>query len=178
MAEFIRKVLFAIFKKESKAGSLIDRFITEEILNYLIFGVCTTAVNIITYSVLIRLMPGKVTVCNAISWIVAVLFAFITNKLFVFKSKSFSPPVFFKEFSTFMASRILTGLMETFLPAQLIRAGFDMELFGTEGLPAKLVVGIAIIILNYVFSKLISFRKKKPETASPEASADDNNEEE
>ncbi len=178
MAELIRKILFKIIKKDSKPGKLIDRFLTAEILNYLIFGVCTTAVNVVTYSVLIRLMPGKVTVCNAISWITAVLFAFITNKLFVFKSKSFAPRVFFKEITTFFASRILTGLMETFLPTQLIRAGFDMELFGTEGLPAKLVVGVAIIIINYVFSKTVSFRRSKPEQPSEESVPDENNEEE
>ena len=163
MAEKLRTLLFRIFGKDTFIGKIIDKILTREIITYLFFGLCTTAVNLISYSILIRLFPGKVAPCNAASWLLAVLFAFFTNKLFVFESKSFEAKLVAKEFSTFMASRVLTGLMETFLPSLLIKAGLDMPLFGTEGLPAKLAVGIIIIILNYLFSKLVSFRKKTEE---------------
>ena len=160
MIEKLRNVLFRIFKKDSFIGKVIDKVVTREIITYLFFGVCTTAVNFIIYTVLIRNMPGRVTLCNTIAWVAAVLFAFVTNKLFVFESKSLAPGVLFKEFFTFIASRILTGLMEMFLPTLLIKAGLDMRIFGVEGMAAKIIVGVAIIILNYVFSKLIIFRKK------------------
>ena len=178
MIEKLRNFLFRIFKKDSFIGKIADKVVTREIITYLFFGVCTTAVNFTIYTVLIRNMPGRVTLCNSIAWVAAILFAFVTNKHFVFESKSLAPGVLFKEFFTFVAARILTGLMEMFLPTLLIKAGLDMRIFGVEGMAAKIIVGIAIIILNYVFSKLIIFRKKNsrgeeiPAEESSESSAE------
>ena len=160
MIEKMRELLFRIFKKDSFFGKIIDKVFTREIITYLIFGVLTTLVNWTVYAVLIRLMPGKITLCNALAWVPAILFAFFTNKFFVFQSKDKKVSTLFREFFIFVSSRILTGLMEMFLPALLVRAGFDARLFGTEGMAAKITVGIAVVILNYVFSKLLAFRKK------------------
>lgn len=162
----LRGLLFKIFKPETALGKLIDKLVTKEIISYLFFGVMTTLVNFITYSLLVKFAFGnnpdssQVTLSNGIAWCAAVIFAFFTNKLFVFESKSFAPLTFMKEFFSFVGARIVTGLMETFIPTLLINAGLDGTLFGVKGLIAKLVVAIAVIILNYVFSKLISFRKK------------------
>lgn len=165
----LRNILFKIFKPDTALGKIIDKLVTKEIISYLFFGVMTTLVNFVTYSLLVKLVfngdpsDTQVTISNAVAWCAAVIFAFFTNKLLVFESKSFKPLVFIKEFTSFVGARIVTGLMETFFPTWLMKAGLNQELFGVKGLPAKLVVAIVVIILNYVFSKLISFRKK-PET--------------
>ncbi len=160
MIEKLRNLLFRIFKKDGFIGKIIDKVVTREIITYLFFGVCTTAVNFVIYTLLIRNMPGRVTLCNSVAWVAAILFAFVTNKIFVFESRSFAPGVLIKEFFTFVAARILTGLMEMFLPTLLIKAGLDMRIFNVEGMAAKIAVGVVIIVLNYIFSKLIIFRKK------------------
>ena len=173
MIEKLRELLFKIFKKESFLGKIIDKLVTKEIVTYIIFGVLTTLVNFLTYTAVIKTFgdsevilfkifgDSKVTLCNGIAWAVAVLFAFITNKLFVFESKSFAPAVFFNEFFAFFSTRIFTGLLEIFLPELLMKIGLDQKLFGVEGMLAKVVVAVIVVILNYVFSKLVAFRKKK-----------------
>lgn len=166
---FFRKIFFKIFKPETALGKIIDKLVTKEVVSYLIFGVLTTVVNMVTYSVLTVAAfnnaptDAQVTLSNGIAWCVAVIFAFFTNKLFVFESKSFRPSVFVKEFIAFVGSRIVTGLMETFFPTWLMKAGLDQTLFGVKGLLAKVVVAVVVIILNYIFSKLIAFRKKDNE---------------
>lgn len=171
--EGLRKILFKIFKPETALGKIVNKLVTKEIISYLFFGVMTTLVNFVTYSLLVKLAFGgnpadsQVTLSNGIAWCVAVIFAFFTNKLFVFESKSFAFGTFIKEFTSFVGARILTGLMETFCPTLLMKAGLDQSLFGIKGIIAKLVVAVAVIILNYVFSKLISFRKR-PEASENE----------
>lgn len=137
----------------------------KEIVNYLIFGVLTTAVNWVTYILLVKLAgmgatDTKITIANAIAWVVAVTFAFITNKLWVFESRSFSANVFWKEAAAFFGARIFTGLFEMFLPTALMKLGMDQPLFGVEGFLAKIVTSVLVIILNYVLSKLLVFRRK------------------
>ena len=166
MTETLRNILFKVFKKESLPGRIIDKIVTREILMYLIFGVLTTLVNYTATILLSRYVftsqqSGQFTLCNAVAWAVSVLFAFFTNKLFVFESKSFAPAVFAKEFISFVAARALSGIIEIFMPELLMKAGLDQTLFGVKGMPAKLAVSIFVIIFNYVFSKLVSFRKKK-----------------
>ena len=166
MIEKIRNLLFRIFKKESFFGKIIDKVFTEEIILYIVFGALTTLVNF-TATVLLRKFvftteqTGEFTLCNAIAWGISVIFAFFTNKLFVFKSKSFAPAVFTKEFISFVAARAFTGALEIILPEALMKAGLDQTLFGVKGMVAKIAVSVFIIVLNYVFSKLVSFRKKK-----------------
>lgn len=131
----------------------------KEILLYLIFGVATTAVNFVIYTLLETLFHCNITLNNAVSWFGAVIFAFITNKLFVFESKEFRGPVLIKEMLSFFGARIVSGLIEIVLPEQLVNLGLDTELFGVRGLVAKALVSVIVIILNYVFSKLFIFRK-------------------
>ena len=104
----------------------------KEIIMYLIFGVATTGVNWVVYSLLMKAVlvhaPGsddvKMTVSNVIAWIAAVIFAFITNKLWVFESKSWVPKVAAREFVSFVASRLATGVIEwLFLPHIALPAG-------------------------------------------------------
>ncbi len=128
---------------------------------YLIFGVSTTLVNWIVYTLLVSLANANITLSNAIAWFAAVIFAYITNKRFVFESKSWSASVLVKEITSFFGARIASGVFEIFLPALLMKIGLDQSLFGIEGFVAKAVVSVLIIVLNYIFSKLFVFKNKK-----------------
>lgn len=160
----------------------------KEIVLYLIFGVATTLVNWIVYLLFNNLIFNRffsentaMTAANAVAWFLAVLFAFVTNKLIVFKSKEKTARILIPELLSFYASRGLTGLLEIFVPTLLANAGITFTLLGDggifpnalrdsgfiyttlsdRGLVPKMIVAVVVIILNYVFSKLIVFRKKK-----------------
>lgn len=130
-----------------------------EIITYLFYGVGTTVANLIIYAVAVSLGMG-ITVSNAIAWFGAVVFAFVTNKLFVFESKSWAWRTTLSEAGKFLGARIFSGILEITLPTVLFWIGLNQSLFGVEGLVAKIIVSIFIIILNYILSKIIVFRKK------------------
>lgn len=128
---------------------------------YLIFGGATTFVNWLVYAVTVKAVTDNLTAANAVAWAAAVLFAFVTNKLFVFESKSWKIGTAISEFVKFIAARVATGVIDIFLPSLLFSAGLDGTVLGIEGAVAKLITGVIVIVLNYVFSKLIVFRNKK-----------------
>ena len=151
-----------------KIKRLLNKY--KELITYVVFGALATLVNWAAYTISTKVMtPATPTglsefqlgVCNAIAWTAGVLFAFVTNKLWVFESKSREPKVVAKEFVSFVAARGVTGVMETVCPSLLVKIGLSQTLFGIEGAVAKLLVSVIVVILNYVFSKLIVFRKKK-----------------
>ena len=151
-----------------------------EVIDYLFWGVMTTLVSFVTYSVFVVLLSLglknaevsllgmsfsiSITIANILSWICAVLFAFVTNKLFVFKSKSFARGVFLPEFAKFISARILTGILEMVGVPLLVSFGLGMTIFGVEGAISKIVVTVLVIILNYVFSKIFRFKTKEPDS--------------
>ena len=136
-----------------------------EIIMYLIMGVATTVVNWVTYAVFIRVLSDcshKVFYSNTLAWIFGVVFAYITNKIWVFESHNWELSFIFKEAGLFLSARIITGLLEIVgVPFLVDTLGFKMPLFGTEGMMAKVLVSVIVTILNYVFSKLIVFKGKK-----------------
>ena len=105
----------------------------------------------------------NMTVSNAIAWFVAVVFAYITNKLFVFESKSWKLTEVWKEVVKFFGARIATGVIEIGGLPLLFYIGVKQSLFGVEGFLAKILVSIIVVILNYVFSKIFVFKAKKEE---------------
>ena len=130
-----------------------------EIIMYLIFGVLTTLVSLISYSLLIKFLPLSITAASAISWVIAVSFAFVTNKQFVFKSRSREKKTVLKELASFFLARGISGIVEIFLPEILFKIGLSFSLFGVKGLVSKIIVNVIVIILNYIFSKLWVFKK-------------------
>ena len=121
-----------------------------EVLMYLVFGGLTTLVNIVAFFIL-RKLSVSVYISNLIAWVVAVLFAFITNKLFVFESKDKGK--IGKEIISFFGFRILSlgvDMGAMYLLLQVINTG---EVF------AKIIANVLVIILNYIFSKLFVFKK-------------------
>ena len=122
---------------------------------YAIFGVLTTVINIAVYW-LCRNVLGLANVPGTvIAWVAAVLFAFITNKLFVFDSKDMSMRVFFSEMIRFFLARIATGILEVLI----MFIGVDV-LHGPS-MVLKVITNIIVIIVNYILSKLLVFIKKK-----------------
>ena len=130
----------------------------KQIILYLFFGVTTTVVNWCIYAPLHDLLQVDMTLSNAAAWLGAVLYAFITNKLFVFESKSMTAKV--QEGAKFLGSRVLSGAVEILLPTALYAIGLKQALFGIEGGIAKALVSVIIIVLNYVLSRFLVFRKK------------------
>lgn len=96
---------------------------------------------------------------NIIAWFAGVAVAFITNKIWVFESREKSPKKVFKELSLFVTSRLITGFIEWFGLPLVIMLGMNQTLFGIEGFFAKVIISVIVVILNYVFSKLIVFKK-------------------
>ena len=102
----------------------------------------------------------NIEISNAIAWFTAVVFAYITNKLFVFESKSWNVAEVWKEVVKFFGARIATGVVEIGGLPLLYYIGVKQSLFGVEGFVAKILVSVIVVILNYVFSKIFVFNKK------------------
>ena len=143
-----------------------------ELIKYLFWGVLTTIVSWGSYSLFALAlqnsannheffhMPVNVFFSNILSWVCAVLFSFVTNKIWVFNSTCWRPSVFLKEFWKFVSSRLATGLLEMVAVPFLVSLGVNYTIFGIEGMLAKVIVSLIIVILNYFFSKYIVFREK------------------
>lgn len=131
----------------------------QEIINYLIVGVLTTLVSIFTYFILSLILDINNNIlfifANIISWICAVVFAYITNKRFVFNSATFNRKEEIKLFSIFVSSRITTLLIE------LIFMFLTVKVLLLNDKISKVIAQIIVIILNYIISKIFVFKKKK-----------------
>ena len=126
----------------------------KDIILYLFFGGCTTVINIIAYylSYNIAGIPNVPSTC--IAWIIAVLFAYLTHKVFVFESRSFAREVLLREGLQFFGCRLLTGIMDVAIMYVAV------DLMGWNALLWKILSNILVIVLNYIASKLLIFKKK------------------
>lgn len=138
-----------------------------ELINYVIFGVLATIVNLVSFK-LIGLLLGEslYLVTNIISWIITVIFAYFTNKIWVFKSNSWEIRVLLKELVGFFGARLFSLAVEEaglWLLIDLLKMkeySFSMLQFDITGsMIAKIIMQVVVVILNYVFSKLIIFKK-------------------
>lgn len=125
-----------------------------DIVSYLFFGALTTIVNYLVYFPLYNLLGLSAVLCNAIAWIVSVVFAFLTNKPFVFKSHDWSPKTVMHELVKFLGCRIVSGLAES----AIIFVTVDLMLL--NGNLWKILTSVLVIVLNYIGSKLFVFRRK------------------
>lgn len=157
-----------------KIKSIIKKLINKETVTYLVFGVLTTVVNFGVFKVFDMIFTSATEtdltlVTNVIAWIAAVVFAYVTNKLFVFESKSWRPDVLRKEIPSFVGARLLSlGIEELGLLIFITWLGFDefvLEIFPGFALGGKMLVKIAlaviVVVVNYIFSKFIIFGKKE-----------------
>ncbi len=150
------------FIKNEKLMNLIRKVISKEVVSYLFFGVLTTVVALITFGFFNKFVD--VLISNVISWIAAVTFAYITNKLFVFDSKSWKWRVISKEIPSFAGARLVTlGIEEAGLIILIKWLHLDVPLtlsFISGEMVIKIFISIIVVILNYVFSKILIFKKK------------------
>ena len=125
----------------------------KEIILYLFFGGLTTVVNLAVYYPLYNMAGLSGTVSNIIAWAAAVLFAFFTNKPFVFESHDWSKAVVLPEFAKFVGCRVGSGVLETVFIAVTV------DLLKLNGNFMKVIIAVAVVLINYVGSKLL-FKKK------------------
>lgn len=133
----------------------------EEAVNYLFFGFLAFLVNMIAYAAAAKVLGADndkvmlVLVATSFAWIAAVLFAYWTNRTFVFKSKITDKAGVSKEFLTFVGARVVTGVMELAIMYIMV------DIADIDDMIAKFVCNIIVIVSNYVFSKLWVFKKKE-----------------
>ena len=134
-----------------KIRQLVEKY--WDILSYLFFGVLTTVVNYVVYLPCYNILGFSAVASNGIAWVVAVAFAYLTNKPFVFKSHDWSAKTVVPELSKFIGCRIGSGLAESLI---LLVA---VDLLGWNGNLWKLLTNVLVVILNYIGSKLLVFKK-------------------
>ncbi len=178
---------------------LFKKIVNRETIFYVVFGVLTTLVNFGVFHVLDKLFEATVKidmthVSNTAAWIAAVAFAYVTNKLFVFESKSWAPAVVRREVISFAGARLLSfGFEELglFIFINLCRfdrfvlslgmifaksdkisallAAHNLTDFAIGGkMMTKIGLSVVVLILNYIFSKFYIFRKKQEEPKEEE----------
>lgn len=142
---------------------LIEKFFTAEVLTYIFFGVLTTVVNTLAFELFYNDLGLTSAIAKCIAFAFAVLFAFVTNKLFVFRSKSWAKNVVSKEFSAFFLTRLGAFLLELGALSfcdYVLHVG-SQSLFGIDGVRiAQFALSLISVILNYIFSKFLIFKKK------------------
>ncbi len=157
--EAIEKFFLSIARK-LKLGVLADFYEAHiEGMRYLVFGALSTLVNILTYFLCSNLIfqglgdIAKVNISEGISFIVAVIFAYITNKICVFQSKTDSKKGLFREMVSFLGCRLFTEAISFGMMNFAIVIQFNDNMM-------KIIANIVVIILNFIFSKIWIFKKE------------------
>jgi len=131
--------------------------VNRETITYGIAGVSTTVVNFIAYHLFCNIMGIPNLIANAIAWVIAVAFAYVVNARWVFQDKQEEAAEETKKIAKFFGARIITFGVEELGMFILV------DLLHGNNLIMKAVVAVLVIILNYIFSKLFVFTKKKGE---------------
>ena len=124
----------------------------KSIILYIIFGVLTTLINIVVYYICSYILGLDTILSNVIAWILSVLFAYMTNRKWVFESKTIERKDVFKEITSFFGCRLTTGVVD------IIIMYLFVDVWGFSGLITKCFSNIIVIVANYVASKLIIFK--------------------
>ncbi len=150
---------------------MIKRIVRQyrELIVYLVFGVLTTVVNLVSFYFLEQYNSGaSYLINNAIAWVIAVVFAFVTNKLYVFRSSSFKASLLVREISEFLGARVFSFLVEEagmwFFVEQLRFNRISYTVLGiqlTGEMMTKILLAVVVVIMNYFFSKYIIFKKER-----------------
>lgn len=135
---------------------LIKKFCTREVILYIVFGVLTTCVNIVSFIILSSVFSIEENLASNIGIVIAVLFAYFTNRKLVFNSTASTFTQKLKEFGKFILGRAFTMIVESvgfwFLFSIINITYFD-------GLVSKLIISVIVIILNFFISKFFAFKK-------------------
>lgn len=132
-------------------SSLLSKLINYETISYLIVGVLTTVISIAVFAICHRRFKRGTVFSNIVSWVIAVAFAFVANKIFVFQSPSWSMAVVIKELAGFVSARLLTlGFDVAFVYVTVDRLHWNDIL-------SKTASNVVVMIVNYIASKLFIF---------------------
>lgn len=136
----------------AKIKELIAKY--KELIAYGIFGVLTTVINIVVYTVCYNRLGISNVVSNIVAWILSVLFAYVTNKIWVFESRATEIKVLLYEMGTFFGCRLATGLLDLFIMY------ITVDGLALNSTLMKCISNVIVIITNYIFSKLVIFKRK------------------
>lgn len=131
--------------------SSIEKY--KAIILYILFGVLTTMINLVSYTGMIYL-HWNVQLSVILSWLITVISAYLTNRKWVFNSKATTSVELLREFLAFLSSRVLTLILE------MIIIWFGVQLLKQDPLIWKLIDNVVVVIFNYIISKLFVFKRK------------------
>ncbi len=126
----------------------------KEVISYLFFGVLTTVVNFVVYFACTDGLHINYLAATAVSWVAAVLFAYVTNRKWVFESKVRGFMPILREMAVFVGCRVFSGVMDMGIMF------ISVDMIGISDRIAKFITQVAVVVLNYIFSKIIIFRNK------------------
>lgn len=140
---------------------LFQKFVNRETISYVAVGVLTTAVDYVVFWLVNEALKrtgmdvaATATWAQAVSWFAAVVFAYFTNKVFVFRNKNYEARYMLKEFGQFFAARVISGLVV------LLAQWLLIDKLGMNEYVAKVFGSAFNLVFNYVASKLVIFREK------------------
>ncbi len=136
----------------NKVNKIIEEH--KDVIPYIFFGVCTTLVNMIVYWFCAHVICLSVLISTVVGWILSVLFAYITNRKWVFHSTVTGYKDIFKEITSFFSCRLLTGFLDLFCMFLFV------DIFHMNDMIIKILANVIVIVLNYVASKLLIFKQK------------------
>lgn len=132
---------------------LLEKY--KDIIAYLVFGVLTTVINIAVYALAAHALSMPTVPATVLAWIAAVLFAYLTNRKWVFHSEAAGQAEILKEIIRFFAARLATGIFDW------VFMYITVDRLAWPDVAMKVIANIVVIVGNYVLSKALVFKKKK-----------------
>ena len=136
-----------------KLKALYEKY--KDLIPYVIFGVLTTIVNYVSYWLFAHPFACGTVFSTAVAWVLSVLFAYVTNRRWVFHSEAKGAKAIGKEFAAFLGARLGTGLLDMLIMYLCV------DLLGWNDMVMKLASNVIVVILNYILSKFFIFKKKE-----------------
>lgn len=154
---FLINIIIKLFRKNKYTNILVELYYKyKEIFDYLFFGGLVTIVNFISYYIPANIIGVDKIVSNLIAFIISVIFAYVVNKEYVFETKWEGIQNVFKEFSSFVISRIGTGLL-----CDILIFAFMINILNINDVISKIFTQILVVILNYIIGKWFVFKQNK-----------------
>lgn len=154
---FLINIIIKLFRKNKYTNILVELYYKyKEIFDYLFFGGLVTIVNFISYYIPANIIGVDKIVSNLIAFIISVIFAYVVNKEYVFETKWEGIQNIFKEFSSFVISRIGTGLL-----CDILIFAFMINILNINDVISKIFTQILVVILNYIIGKWFVFKQNK-----------------
>lgn len=150
--------------KMKEIKNILKKFLTKEVIMYIVFGILTTLINIITSFILTTVLKIEGNISSTIGIICSILFAYFTNKKWVFNSTANTYKEKMKEFGKFIFGRLFTMVIEilgVYLLNNVIYAFYGLLSDNMAYLVNKIIITVIVIILNFIISKYFTFNKKR-----------------